>query len=439
MKKKVSKRIVGFLLLSLFFYECTFGQNGIEKATNKVNEISNKVNNAISNTIPNLFNKKKKENQTTSSQSSNSIFKKSVYYKKNDYSEIKSDYTRFNIGENLALDIKGIYPNNFKPSWKNINGYSHIEFDFENYIASRLSPTEINDFSLYELKSKAMVYFNGCVGEVVINSQSVILSDEPKTFRITNFKNAYNMENNCCNGKENIYRAGLEGEITLSANENGDVKIKLVFEQYRLADQFSPAGVSYRWTKNDLLVLNEMSVEKAIAISNIQRQNFIKDSLRAIAMELKAKEDQKLFEIKIKNSYAKIYQVQKGYNNSQNCLKLYSGTRTETYTRYEETFVAVPSSSEPGRFTEMESKRIPVTDYRTVSFEGLKNNCKNSITILGIRKLKSDLGTVYYEDASIKLEPDAMTDYKLDIEDNYNPKTAEIGSTHYYKNKIIVK
>jgi hypothetical protein len=76
------------------------------------------------------------------------------------------------------------------------------------------------------------------------------------------------------------------------------------------------------------------------------------------------------------------------------------------------------------------------TPGETKYYSGLKNICDKPITIKGVTKLISNHGTIYYEDASFSISPGQITNSVYIIDDNYDPNKAEIGSTHYFKNKL---
>lgn len=352
--------------------------------------------------------------------------------------EIRKGYTRVKIAENLVLDIKGEYPEGYKPRWKYWDIYNSLTFQMDNYVSPRpLFKTSLNDFSILENNGKAAVRFNGCIGEIVTKDNVVFLTETPQSFKVINFKKAKNPAINCCDGK-NRYHADIEGEITLSSNENGDIQVSLVMEEFRPASR----DVSYRHTVKNLIVKNEMSVERAYALLNERKRSFIADSLEKIATAIRLKEESRLFELKINNSLPKLAALQNRYFTNYNALKIVKGEKEERYTYYESSSRAVPSGgfqSNGSPNYEMETTSTPVTGTRTVQYEGLKNTSNRKLMIKGITKLKSQVGTLYYEDASIELEPGEMTDTLFKIWENYNPSVSEIGSTNYYKAKIIIK
>lgn len=379
----------------------------------------------------------------------NSQLRKSDYFQTTQVAAEKSGYTRHSIAGNLSVDIKGNYPKGYAPLWNYVSQWAPLTFHVDNYIAARsLSPTESRNIVIGEYKGKAVLGFNAltscdCIADIAINDIA-LLTNIPQTFKVTNFRKLQNgivTESNCTGNTNNIYTAGgFEGKITLSANENGDIEMSLLIENYRLADRFSPAGVSYRYAAQQVNIVNKNTVAHALNTVKQKWEQAIADSLARIEQERRRAENERNFELNIQHSLSKVAKAQNAYPGNYACLKEDREEKVDYGIEYEtitEKFGTVDAAGN-GR-VDFDTYQRPVRYAYTVKSEGLRNTCNQATVIKGIRKLKSNRGTIYYEDASIRLAAGEITDGILKIEPAYNPEMAQVGSVHYYKNNIIVK
>ncbi len=432
-----SSKIPPLFLILFFLINQVIGQNN--KINDKIKETGDKVSSAITNGINNLFKgKRNKQGQNEANQKSN---------ENNEKSNLLTFDGGYPLTRNIYVNINGEYPNGYQPSWRFIGKVQNLELKYENYIDGGTGNQAIS-FGIVEYQGKTVLKQNAftecfpaceCIADIVLPSSKITLNSTPQRFPLRNFR--------VIDSQTPCYPSGgrtsdPEGYITLSADNNGnitfDFKLKVFYKENPYFKLYGKA--SYLIYGNSLSMPNEMTPDKAIlTIQNI-RKNEIEDSLATIAYEKRKAEETRLFEMKIKNSYEKVSLVHKKYNNFSNCIKIDSGSKSESYTDYVYSLVKIETHGGiSGVAYELERRLVPQTNYRTVKYEGFKNNCKIPIVILGIKKLKSPLGTIYYEDASITLEAGEMTDYKIDIENNYNSKLAEVGSIHYFKNKILIK
>lgn len=239
--------------------------------------------------------------------------------------------------------------------------------------------------------------------------------------------------------RNQLIAGGASGDVELAASDKGDIIIGFTVEYQRLASKIKPAGLSYRLTGKDLISRNLQTVEDAsMYVANL-RQNKTADSLQSITNAKRREEQSRLFEMKIKNSYAEVVQLQNSYAPSAACLKTASGKREEEYMVLEDKEVWVNDYEIAGTTSGFQWRKVEVTKKRLVPYSGQKNTCLKAVYIKGIEKLQSPAGTIYYEDRSIKLEPGEMTSTALVIEPFYYPSTAEIGRIYYYTNKLPTK
>ena len=360
-----------------------------------------------------------------------------LYYKLNAQdivvTNIEPNITKVEIAKNLILNIKGKYPSNYKPIWNCVWNPRGIEYNLENNVVKHpIIKTEKIITNLESSDNKATVFFDGCICDIKLPTQIVTINERPQTFELVNFRSIKNGLVEPCKQKNPFFKGGWEGKVTLSSNDSGDINMNLIISGFG-DSRFKGRYLSYGWSLQNYVLQNQMTPKKALTVLTKKRNDRISDSLDDVARQKVISENYRLFELSIKNSFSKVADIQMKFADKFNmkCLKIVN----ESYT--------ISGHSEPYS-VQLFDRLGPIgyeTRYRWVSprdviREGFKNTCTNTIYIKGIKKLVSYAGTVYYEDASIELKQNQMTGGVLNIEENYNPKTAEIGSIHYYKNKL---
>ncbi len=363
---------------------------------------------------------------------------------------LKNGLTRVEITKNLLLDISGEYPPGYFPMWDRV--IKNNEGNLRNY--PKMSTVEVEIFNgknpktsqVYSLvilsgyKDKAILIFGDYYADLEINEPFVIINKHPQSFRLINFRiSKYGRLTDVPieQSKDAYVSGGGKGIIELDAQDNGNINMNLNIEYYHQANRFKTYGLSYKYTLKDFQFINLRSAEKAITTVENIRKNRIEDSLQTIINAKNKIEEDRLFEIKIKNSFMEVSKSQKSIINTSNynCLKR------------DKIITTVPGRKEKV-IGEMKytSEGVPIgtldyyveTQSHTEIIEGFRNICSNPITIRGITKLQSTKGTIYYKDASFTVLAGEMSNILFKLEENYNSKSAEIGSTHYYKEKLVV-
>ncbi|MFP5041895.1 hypothetical protein [Parasediminibacterium sp. JCM 36343] len=345
---------------------------------------------------------------------------------------VEPNTTKVEIAKNLILYIKGKYPTGYKPNWKCVWSPDNIVFKAENNVVKRpIFNTDNLKANIAAIENKAIVFFDGGISDIIIPNGVAIINEQPQTFKLDNFRNF--KDGQPYRQKNPFFKGGWVGVITLSSKPNGDIIMSLKIDGYG-DNRTKGRYLSYGWSVENYLLQNQTTPENAFADIKEKRDAKVRDSLNAIQMAKEAEAERIAFEKQIKNSYQDVMKVQNAaqYSFNFSCLKI----ENESYTTpgysqsYQQEIIATN-----GNTLGYETKYRWKPGYSTIK-EGYKNTCNNPIIIRGIKKLQSPSGTIYYEDASIQLESGKMTDGILKIEDYYNKATSEIGSTHYYKNKL---
>lgn len=308
------------------------------------------------------------------------------------------NYSRLKIAKNLMVDVKGIYPTGYQPKWRFITYNSDLDMDVENWIVPG-SGLQHNSKSIAigDYNGRAVLRFGAfitcdCYADIVIKDSFAVLTETPQTFKVTNFQKIVNEKatGEKCRGIGNVYTdGGWEGKITLSANENGDILMSLMVENYSTEtktnfydpvtkgypEKINPSSVSYRYLANNINIANEMSAEKANAI---------------IAAEKETKQRQKDYEVKTKKQLDSImkviarkypqiecrecfYSSSGGYINSTNVDEyyVYSGRYSGSHTEYD-------------------------LNIKTV----IQNKCNYDLTFVGIQQMHNDEQGYYLQEVT---------------------------------------
>lgn len=436
MKTTSTFKIIIFLLFFGMQCENSFSQSLFDKALNiskkqvekkikeKVNDVTNTKDNEKSSS------KSKKESEQT-------IISESDFKQNNNFPQENPNNTRIRIAQNLALDIKGKYPSGYKPKWRFINYKSELDFDIENYINKR---SELGhgrrSIAIGDYKGKAVLRFGAfigcdCYAEIVIDEPLNVLTEVPQTFKVTNFQTITNERitgEPCRSRSNNMYTdGGWEGKITLSANENGDISMDLLVENYRLASRFSEAGVSYRYIANNIIIENEMSAAKASGI---------------IEAEKEAKKRQKDYiekTTKQANELQKLIAKKYPQANQKDCFYSSRGNY-------------ISSTTVDKIFVDTGDYAGSSTDYDWSIKTEIKNTCNYGLTFIGIQQLYDEQKGYYlvevtknmdkgYHYSSDQTAMETMftsligfgSEFNFKLQDKYYPTYASVGGTQWIK------
>lgn len=364
---------------------------------------------------------------------------------------LENGSTRVEISKNLFLDISGVYPSGYFPMWYrviksnegNIKNYPKMTtVEVENFNGKNSKTSEVYSIVvLSEYKDKAILIFGDYYADLEINEPFVIINKHPQSFRLSNFritKFGKFTDVPIEQSKDAYVSGGAKGIIELFAQDNGSINMNLNIEYYHQANRFKTYGLSFKYTLKDFQIENLMPAEKAITIVENIRKNRVKDSIQTIISAKNKIEEERLFEIKIKNSFMEVAKSQKSIINTSNYNCLKRDNKINTIPGRKEKVIGEMKYTSEG---------VPIgtldyykeTQGYTEIIEGFRNICSNPITIKGITKLQSTKGTIYYKDASFTILAGEMSNTLFKLEENYNFKSAEIGSTHYYKEKLGVK
>jgi hypothetical protein len=210
--------------------------------------------------------------------------------------------------------------------------------------------------------------------------------------------------------------------------------MELLLENYS-SPRYRNGMLTYKFYGTNIAIPNQMADDQAIAAKKRDEQR----RLAAIAYEKEKEEKARQFELKIKNSLSKVIKEQASFVHAgkSGCLKVDQGFKQVRSVDPGKSFPLYRDiPTDDGSFKRVyagESRTEDQVTYTPVSYKGHRNTCSSSIIILDISKLRSYEGTIYYEDASIVLNCNEITDTLIDSEETYNSRTAGVGSTHYFK------
>ncbi|HWB27634.1 MAG TPA: hypothetical protein VG738_19290 [Chitinophagaceae bacterium] len=312
---------------------------------------------------------------------------------------LDSNNTRVMIAKNLFVDIKGRYPQGYGPKWRFIGTSSNLDFDVDDYVfPTTYQKHETKTIGIGDYEGKAVLSYNAfstcdCYAEIEIDSFAV-LTAKPQTFRIIDFQKVLNSKTTgekCRSdwNTETYANGGFEGEITLSANENGDIKMSLMIENYSQETtsnnydpvtrsypvKINPPAVSFRYTANNISLNNDMSAQKANEI---------------IAEENAAKQRQVDFVNRSKKQVDSLMKV---------IVKKYPGTECSSCF-YRSRGVSIDPTTTNYYYVDGGGYAGSSTDYNLNTSLVIKNKCDYKIMFIGIEQLYDDNKGYYYKDVT---------------------------------------
>lgn len=283
--------------------------------------------------------------------------------------------TRVRIAGNLAIDVAGRYPLGYKPAWRFITYKSQLSVTVEDWLRPK-SAVGLSQapFSIGDYGGKAVIRMNGgdgfdCFADIVIKGDLAVLSENPQVFELGNFRRILNERSTGEPCVSRRAKGGFAGNLTLSANKNGDIVLGTMIESYTVetSDRRNtyPPQVHIRYFAKGVTIENEMSTEKAqkTVVAEQEAKQRQKDYLakmteqsNALQKAIRAKypqpEVRKCFQSS-KGGYLASNTVDQYYVNSGN----YAGSRTSY-------------------------------DVRTVV--EIKNVCNHAITFVGIEQRRDE-------------------------------------------------
>lgn len=385
----------------------------INKATNKIN---NKVEGILKPTDSQSPGSTGNTNQTPTTNPSNnngvstatdtrSAINESAFTNRTTGgNKVPEGFSRLKIARNLAMDVKGKYPIGYEPKWRFISYNSKLKFNKEDLAHPTYNPPPSSfDLSIGDNKGKAVLRIKmyslcECFADIVINDTLTVIGSAPQTFRLTNFQKIVNQMGSgepCTSNFDDRYTGGgSQGQLTISANENGDLVMNIIIETYskewKQRGKYNsakkqwdysviPSSVSYRYTANNITVDNEMSPEKIAAI---------------IKAEDEAKQRRKDFLAKSKKQVDSLMAlIPKKYAGTE-CRSCFSNSRDYSINPVTHEYVYVNSGNYAGS----------ETDYNLSTSLVVKNKCNYPITFVGIQQLFDNERGYYYVDVTKKME-----------------------------------
>jgi hypothetical protein len=344
-------------------------------------------------------------NPVNASTATNSIINETVFANRiTGERKVADGFSRLKIARNLALDVKGKYPIGYEPKWRFISYNSKLKFSKEDLAHPTYnSPPSSFDVSLGDNKGKAVLRIKmytlcECFADIVISDTLGVIGTTPQTFQLTNFQKILNQMGTgepCSSGFDDRYTGGgSQGQITLSANENGDIVMSMVIETYskewKKRGKYNsakkewdysviPSSVSYRYTTSNITVDNEMSPEKVAAI--IKAEDEVKQRRKDFLAKSKKQVD------------SLIALIPKKYAGTE-CRSCFSNNRDYSINPVTHEYYYVNS----GNYSHSE------TDYNLSTSLVVKNKCNYPITFVGIQQLYDSERGYYYVDVTKKME-----------------------------------
>jgi hypothetical protein len=352
--------------------------------------------------------------------------------------------TRFPIAKNLAIGLKGNYPKGYSPKWRFVSYPSEVNIAIENWLFPNANVRHENyPFSIVAYNNKAVLRLNTfigceCFADIVVKDTMAVIDNTPQTFQITNFRKILNERSTgepCIpmSGNSN-YAGGLEGRLTLSANDNGDLLMDFMLENYSAetkdyAGRPRPSQVASRYIAKGTTIENEMSPEKANGI---------------VAEEKAAKQRQKDYEAKTKKQLDSVMKVIARKYPQAECRECFvrnsdhSLSVTPTKTAYTNGYGDVYVESG--------------TDWDINTKTNIKNKCNHDLIFVGIQQLRDEEGGYYLAAVTKTMlagytyssEQGIMSslftsflgggsEYNIAIQDKYYTGNASVGGVQWLK------
>lgn len=366
-----------------------------------------------------------------------SIVNRKDFFQSESFPKVNPQNTRYKITQNIAVDIKGKYPIGYEPRWQFFSYNGYLDFEVDNFIVKRpLSNAERKTISIGNYSGKTVVRFSAfigadCVCDVEIKDTLNIISNTPQTFKLSNFRKIVNnnLTMDKCIGRSNYTQGGWKGKITLSSNENADINMDIVLENFQNKVSKATGSVSYRYNATGITVKNEMSAQNAIKL--VEKERIEKEKRKNYVSKITKQADS--IKVIIKEKFSQ--------ENVSKCFYSSSGTYIDT--KYIDQYY-VRSGAYAGTKTEWD------LNVRST----IENRCDHDLEFIGIQQL-FDKQKGYYLKLVTKVMPkgygyqidqSAMSnafmsilglqkgsEFNFKLQDDFYPKYARVGLIQWLK------
>ena len=357
--------------------------------------------------------------------------------------------TRFRLSSNLFIDMKGKYPLGYFPKWRFINEKSRLKVTVENWMRPT-SNVRYEDYpiSIVTYNNKPVIRlhpFMGCecFADIVVKGNVAVINETPQTFQIANFRRILNERSTGepCNSGTNWSNSwetngGLEGKITLSANENGDLLMDFMLENYSSdhknmkGDLTKPSQVSRRYIAKGITIENEMSPEKANDI---------------VAKEKEAKERMKQYMAKMTKQSDSLQKVIASKYPQKDCKECFS---RQSNSNLKVTPTTIVTRNGYGDIIDTS----PSSEWDINTKTDIKNKCNYDLLFVGIQQLYDEQRGYYLVDVTKTMEKGYIynseqgmmgslftsligggSEFNLAVQDKYYPNSAMLGAVQWLK------
>lgn len=184
--------------------------------------------------------------------------------------------TAYEIAPNLIVNIEGSYPDGYGPSWRCVDKRDQISYDIWNFnITYGQQTKESIETQLSKYKDKAVFEFplgygKSCIADLELPSQKFILTALPTTFQLVNWRLKLDgkvRDDLPCKSTSNTHFNEFKGNITLSANANGDLNLSVLIDCFGVPwrNGLTPPN-TFRWKADNVQLTNDISPAKAEAM-----------------------------------------------------------------------------------------------------------------------------------------------------------------------------
>ena len=309
-----------------------------------------------------------------------SIVNKKDFNQHSDFTDAKNGWLRYQLTQNIAVDISGRYPFGYEPIWNGFSKPAIYNFDAKSHLTKRPLPVTVRkSFQVGTFKGKSVIRFSAykdcdCYADIEVDQALNVITNEPQVFKLSNFRRIVNenvVQDRCTSSYDTI-NGGWKGKVRLSANAEADIKMDLILENYESSMSKSIGNVAMSYSLRGFTISNEMSPLKA---------------METLAAEQMEKERKKNYLANLNRHLDSLYKViDKDYSHKDlsGCYSSSSGSYIDVntvdlyYTR---------SGIYAGSRTNWDIN---------VAYE-LKNTCNNNLQFLGFRQRKDDRDQYYLE------------------------------------------
>ena len=171
-KNKHIKIFLILLIINSFSPHLLEAQSIFQRAKDKLkHKTDSTINSTVDKSINSIFSKKKSgEKAGTTKQESGkplrSELNESDFHQNNEIPTLQQGYSRLKIAGNLFIDVKGIYPEGYKPKWRCITYSSTINMTIEDWVAPGAAAAHNNTYiALGDIDGKAKFAFGAFIND----------------------------------------------------------------------------------------------------------------------------------------------------------------------------------------------------------------------------------------------------------------------------------